>query len=274
MANREDYYHFSDEDEQEDNILYRAYDQEEQYYDFSNEEEEEDSILNRAFDRWVQMRGGGAARMPLFQFTMKPVGRRRTWRNVVERAQFHAQLRQLRQVVPGDDIGLALTESLYEAIENELLKQERPAHHFVNMAITANGFHHAYQSANFTVGEFLQGSTRMDEMLSNLANKLNSNQSFNIRDGFNVQVVFVALPGPASGHRKKHNPGRMCLDRENKKKRCIITIKNTDQLCCARAIVTMRAFCHKNDGMDGFRQWENLKRGLPMQEHKAKELHR
>ena len=273
MANREDYYHFSDEDEQEDTILNRAYDQEEQYYDFSNEEEEEDSILNRAFERWLQMRGGGAARGPLFQFTMQPVGRRRTWRNVVERAQFHAQLQQLRQVVPGDDIGLALTESLYEAIENELLKQERPAHHFVNMAITANAFNHAYQSVNFTVGEFLQRSTRMDEMLSNLANKLNSNQSFNIRDGFNVQVVFVALPGPASGHRKKHNPGRMCLDRENKKKRCIVTIKNTDQLCCARAIVTMRSYCHKNEGVDGFRQWENLKRGLPVQEHQAKELH-
>ena len=273
MANREDYYHFSDEDEQEDTILNRAYDQEEQYYDFSNEEEEEDSILNRAFERWLQMRGGGAARGPLFQFTMQPVGRRRTWRNVVERAQFHAQLRQLRQAVPGDDIGLAMTESLYEAIENELLKQERPAHHFVNMAITANGFHHAYQSANFTVGEFLQRTARLDEMLSNLANKLNSNQSFNIRDGFNVQVVFVALPGPASGHRKKHNPGRMCLDRENKKKRCIVTIKNTDQLCCARAIVTMRSYCHKNEGVDGFRQWENLKRGLPVQEHQAKELH-
>ena len=273
MANREDYYHFSDEDEQEDTVLNRAYDLVEQYYDFSNEEEEEDSILNRAFDRWVQMRGGGAARGPLFQFTMQPIGRRRTWRNVVERAQFHAQLRQLRQAVPGDDIGLAITESLYEAIENELIKQERPAHHFVNMAITANGFHHAYQSVNFTVGEFLQRTARLDEMLSNLANKLNSNQSFNIRDGFNVQVVFVALPGPASGHRKKHNPGRMCLDRENKKKRCIIIINNNDELCCARAIVTMRAFCHKNEGVDGFRQWENLKRGLPVQEHQAKQLH-
>ena len=274
MANRDDYYRFEDEDEEMDEICNHAYNHWEQYYDFSNEDEDTDQFLNRAFDRWQQMGGGGAARGPLFQFTMNPFGRRRRWRNVVERAQFNAHLRQLRQAVPGDDIGLAITESLYVAIENEILKQERPAHHFVNMAITANGFHHAYQSANFTVQEFQQRTQRLDEMLRNLANKLNSNQSFNIRDGFNVQVVFVALPGPASGHRKKHNPGRMCLERENKKKRCIVSIKNEDNLCCARAIVTMKAHCHREEGVDGFREWENLKRGLPVQEQQAKQLHR
>ena len=74
--------------------------------------------------------------------------------------------------------------------------------------------------------------------------------------------------------KKKHNPGRRCLDRENKKKRCIVPIKNRDALCCARAIVTMRAHCHKDQGVDGFRQWDNLKRGRPVQQHQAQELHR
>ena len=60
-----------------------------------------------------------------------------------------------------------------------------------------------------------------------------------------MDVVFVAMPGPGSRHRNKHNPGRLCLDRENRKKRCIISIKNKDQLCCTRAIVTMRGHCHK-----------------------------
>ena len=265
--------HFSDEDELEDNILNRAYDQEEQYYDFSNEEEEEDSILNRAFDRWVQMRGGGAARMPLFQFTMQPIGRRRRWRNIVERAQFHAQLRQLRDPSPGDNIGMALIEALHQAIETELGREQRPTHHFVNFSITAHGFQHAYQSANFTVQEFLQRTARLDEMLATLAGKLNSNEAFNPDRGFHVDVVFVSMPDPGTGHSKKHNPGRMCLNRENKRKKCIITIKNTDQICCARALVTMKAHCHREEGMDGFRNWQNLKRGLPVQEQQAKQLH-
>ena len=224
-------------------------------------------------DRWEQIGGSGSASGPLFQFTMQPIGRRRTWRNVVERAQFHAQLRQLRQAVPGDDIGLAMTESLYNAIENELLKQERPAHHFVNLAITAKDFAHAYQSANFSVQEFLQRTQRLDEMLAKLSAKLNSNEAFNPDHGFQVDVVMVSMPGPGTGHRKKHNPGRLCLDKENKKKRCIITVKNTDQLCCARAIVTMRAYCNKDQSVDALRQWENLKRGYPVQQQEAKKLH-
>ena len=215
MANREDYYR--DEDEQKDTALNRAYDQWEQYYDFNIEQEEEDLILNRAFDRWQQMGGGGAARGPLFQFTMNPIGRRRRWRDIVERAQFNAQLQQLRQAVPGDDIGLAITEALHQAIEKELGREQRPAHHFINFSITANGFTHAYQSANFTVAEFLLRTARLDELLATLAGKLNSNEAFNPDRGFQVDVVFVSMPDPGTG-RKKHNPGRMCLDRENKKK--------------------------------------------------------
>ena len=273
MANREDYYHFSDEDEQEDSMLNRAYDQWEQYYDFSNEEEEEDSILNRAFDRWEQIGGSGVG-SPLFKFKMVPIGKRRTWRDVVERAQFNAQLHQLRDAGPADNIGMALIEALHQAIATELDREQRPTHHFVNFSITAHGFTHAYQSANFTVGEFMQRTARLDELLATLAMKLNSNEAFNADRGFQVDVVIVAMPGLGSGHRKKHNPGRLCLDRENRKKRCIITIKNTDKLCCSRAIVTMRSFCHKNEGMVGFRNWENLKRGYPIQEEEAKELHR
>ena len=108
--------------------------------------------------------------------------------------------------------------------------------------------------------KFLQRTARLDELLAQLAGKLNSNESFNPTGGFQVDVVFVSMPGPGSGKGKKRNPGRLCLDRENKKKRCIIEIKikNNDRLCCARAIVTMRAHCHKDEGVDGFRDWENL----------------
>ena len=243
-----------------------------EFYNFSDEEEGEDAILNRAFDRWEQL-GGGATSGSLFKFRLKPIGRRREWRNVVQRQNFHAQLIQLREPVAGDNIGVALTEALYQAIETELNRQNRPNHHFVNLAITANGFQHAYQSANFTVGEFISRTARLDEMLHKLAGKLNSNESFNPDRGFNVDVVIVRMPDRGTGRGNKHNAGQQCLDRVNKKKKCIITINNHDDLCCARAIVTMRAHCHKNDGVDGHSNWEKTKRGLPVQEKKARELH-
>ncbi|CAH3150480.1 unnamed protein product, partial [Porites evermanni] len=177
-------------------------------YHFSDEDDDEDALFDRAFDRWEQL-GGGSARGPLFQFTMQPIGRRRHWREVVERAQFNAQLRQLRDPVPGDNIGMALTEALHQAIETELDREQRPAYHFVNFAITAHGFTHAYQTANFTVGEFLQRIARLDEMLATLAGKLNSNEAFNPDRGFQVDVVFVSMPGPGSGRHKQRNPGRL-----------------------------------------------------------------
>ncbi|CAH3144899.1 unnamed protein product, partial [Porites lobata] len=245
---------------------------EDHWYPDSDEEEEE-ALLNRAYDRWEQLGGAVPARGPLFQFMMQPIGRRRRWRNVVERAQFNAQLRQLRDAGPGDNIGMALTEALHQAIETELDREQRPAHHFVNFAITAHGFTHAYQTANFTVGEFLQRTARLDEMLATLAGKLNSNEAFNPDRGFQVDVVFVSMPGPGSGRHKQRNVGRLCLDRVNKKKQCIIPIKNRDTLCCARAIVTMRAHCHKDQGVDGFRDWDNLKRGRPVQQRQAQALH-
>ncbi|CAH3144229.1 unnamed protein product [Porites evermanni] len=96
---------------------------------------------------------------------------------------------------------MALTEALHQAIETELDREQRPAHHFVNFAITAHGFTHAYQTANFTVGEFLQRTARLDEMLATLAGKLNSNEAFNPNRGFQVDVVFVSMPGPGSGYR-------------------------------------------------------------------------
>ena len=89
-------------------------------------------------------------------------------------------------------------------------------------------FTHPYQTVNFTVGEFLKRTACLDEILATLAGKLNSNESFNPDRRFQVDVVFVSMPAPGSGHRKQSNPGRRCLDRENKKKRCIITIKNRD----------------------------------------------
>ena len=266
------HYHFSDEEENMDQILNNAYDRwATQMGGGADNEQDTDQILNSAYDRWEQYGGSGTG--PLFKFKLVAIGKRRTWRNVVRRDTFNAELMQMRQPEEGDNMALALTESLYNAIENELKRQNRPNHHFVNFTITSNAFQHPYQSTNFTVGEFLERSVRIDELLAKLAGKLNSNQSFTPREGFQVDVVIIAMPGRGSGRGKNRKVGQQCLDRVNKKKKCIIPINNTDDLCCARAIVTMRAHCHKNDGVDGHRNWENLKSGQPVQEKLAKELH-
>ena len=102
------------------------------------------------------------------------------------------------------------------------------------------------------MGEFLERSARLDELLATLAGKLNSNESFDPQRGFQVDIVFVSIPTPGSGCSVKCNVGR-CLDKVNK--------QNT----CARAIITMRAQWHKHEGVVWFSNVDNLKRGRPVQ---------
>ena len=60
---------------------------------------------------------------------------------------------------------------------------------------------------------------------------------------------------------------------ESKRTKSIIPIKN--DLCCARAIVTMRAWCHRNDpGHMPRNNWNTLRQGYPRQADQARELHR
>ena len=62
-------------------------------------------------------------------------------------------------------------------------------------------------------------------------------------------------------------------EKESRRKKSIIPIKN--DLCCARAIVTMRAWCHRNDpGIMPWNNWNTLRQGHPRQAIQARELHR
>ena len=242
-------------------------------YTWSSDEDDDD-LLNQAmddFERTQQVGGAAAAAAPLFAFQMDIVGPRKNWKNYVNQTQFRAQLKQLRDPIDGEDIGAEITNALHAAIETELKREKRNDNHFVNFSITAQGFDHAYQSVNFTVKEFLARSVRLNELLEQLAGKLNSNESFQHNQSFEVNVVFVKTPQRGSG-KKYRNPGQRCMDNENKRKRCIIAIKNDDDLCCSRAIITMKAHCHRHDGVDGQRNWENTKRGLPIQQRLAREL--
>ena len=94
--------------------------------------------------------------------------------------------------------------------------------------------------------------------MENLVKQLNSSEDIDVAEGeFYVELNFFKQSGRGGTSRgKKHNPGRMSYDKLLKKRQCIIQIKNKDQLCCARAIVTIKARVN-NDV-----QYDHLKRGL------------
>ena len=262
--------YFSSDDES-DYLLTQALDEHESMLHFSSDDE----TSNDALVQVLEQMGGALPSPPLFAFTFTRVGQRRRWRNVVRGMTFRATLKQLRDATASDNVGEALTEALRNAMEQQLRAQGVQPHDRVNFSITAHGFQHAFQTINFQVGEFLQRTMRITTLLQTLADKLNSNESFEPNQGFEVTMVIVDMPTPGRGrYKKKNNPGQKCVEKFVHNKRATIQIKNKDALCCARAIVTGRALCHKEESMDANRHYQNLRNHYPIQGREARELHR
>jgi len=165
----------------------------------------------------------------------------------------------------------SVTHALRRAIERQIASDDTlTPHSTIHFTMQSNTFTHAFQSTTFTVGEFREGSDRLDTYLQALAAKLNSNEEFAPDESFTMETTFIHTPGPGSG-RKRYKPSDAAI--HNITKKSIVTIRNDDELCCARAIVTMKAYVDANeDSRDP--DYCNLKRGRPVQKRLAKELHR
>ena len=233
----------------------------------SEEDSDWDHALVRAMDRAEQV---GGALGPLFTFQLERIGRRRRWRETVDHSQYHAVLNQHREARSSDNLGVHLMEALYSAIRDQI--DARP-HDMLHLAIHAPGFDHAFRSTNILVSDFMTRDRYVDELLDTLAGKLNSNEEFHPDRGLQINVVLVRMPAPGSG-RKKYNVGLRAFEKDSQRKKSIIPIHNQDNLCCARAIVTMRAHCHRNDpGHMPWNDWKNLRDGRPQQGIMARQLH-
>ena len=219
-----------------------------------SEEQSEQSGLNldtlREALPWAEYQGisaeqfGGAIQRiegnPLFQFTFTPISEQQ-WMRRVRKTVYHAQLHQLRDPEDSDDMGVAIVKALEEATRQHLTSIGAKDEDRVFLAITPNGFEHVYQSTEFTVQEFKEGSARLDALMRKIAGKLNSNESFNPEDGFQLDLTLLRPMGTGSGHGKRLNPGRMGVAMSRQVKKSIVEIRNSDDLCCARALVTMKA---------------------------------
>lgn len=178
-------------------------------YAFDETDTSEDETLSQS--------GGALTDGPLFDFNFVPVGPCHRWRGVVERTQYHAELQQLRAPTGDDNIGQSLAGALDRAVVQQLMDQQRPDHDLVNLAVAADEFQHVFGSVNFHVGELFEDGQQFDMFLQCLAQSLNSNETFDSNQGFQVDMVLVRMASQGAG-RRKNNPGRLCLDCENKKK--------------------------------------------------------
>ena len=120
------------------------------------------------------------------------------------------------------------------------------------------------------VREWIDNDLRAREIMQQISRMLNSNEQFRLDDSFSLHISHLRDPGRGAG-KNRVRKGYMALEKLLDTKKSVVKIKNDDELCCARAIVIMKAYC---DFGSRHTEYDSLKRGLPVQAQQARDLHR
>lgn len=199
----------------------------------------EDEIYLAAYRRFEQ-RGGN----PIFRAGFAPAGRGRVFREgLVVQRQYRLNFGQLRDA-EGEVLCEALTEAVTQGLRQVVTNEGIEVADYLIMAVHSNSFQHVWQQSrkNIPLAEWLSNSEFTQAWMEQLAKSLNSGEVMNVQqDGLSVELTFVRRLGRGGKNGgQKGNPGRMAWEKMVEKKQCVIRIKNQDDLCCAKAIVTMR----------------------------------
>ena len=176
------------------------------------------------------------------------------------------RIQQQRHILPRQ-----MEQALQRAIRDQILQdpEVHPNDHFL-ININSNRLRHSYHSTRMRVREWIDNDLRAREIMQQISRMLNSNEQFRLDDSFSLHISHIRDPGRGAGHNRIRK-GCMALEKLLDLKKSVIKIKNDDELCCARAIVTMKAYC---DFGSRHAEYDSLRRGRPIQERQARDLHR
>ncbi|CAH3174094.1 unnamed protein product, partial [Porites lobata] len=210
------------------------------------------------------------------EFELKPHVDRRVRKFGLHRRVFTTHLVQhggaLRpELLPRDQLPRLLDQALQRAIQRQVLDQpgvHDNDHLMINMS--SNRLRHAFQSSRVRVRDWRQRTEPAQTLLQQMSNILNSNEQFRIDDSFHVEVSHIKDSGVGSGSRGKR-PGTQPIEQFLQNKKSVVRIQNLDELCCARALVTAKAY---RDWGSRDSHYKNLTRGGAFQKELARQLHR
>jgi hypothetical protein len=109
----------------------------------------------------------------------------------------------------------------------------------IDLTITNGFLHHPISSGLKTIDN---DNSPITELGNHISNILTSNEQIALQE-CNFHVTVIAIPQGQGGGKKIIN-----LTEDKKTKRCITTIKNSDNLCCPRGVVTALTY-HGSDIM-------------------------
>ena len=190
----------------------------------------------RAFQtRLLQQKGRGGG-----LDSTNVVDRQSTRMGVRERP-FNTHLRQRGNFITQENIARALEDGLRRAVDQVLATtpnlhdQDRLYFTLSSNCVTSN-----FQGWGLRAGEWREGGARLDALFQRLAQALNSNEQFEMDDSFQLSITQVHHAPQGRGKPRRTKPGHATLQALTAKKRSVIRIRNDDDLCCARALVTAK----------------------------------
>ena len=208
---------------------------------------------------------------PLFSVNMERVRPPRSFhRDVAIQMNVRFSLRQLRSP-NGEFQGEAVAQAFHQGLIN-FIRDPRNGITNVEDYSLSMAIHHSTGSHTWTscprlpLSEWIQGSPLTRQWLEKLAKQLNSAESFDAANGeFYAELSFFKNR-QRGGRPRKKNPGNKSFE-QLLAKRYVIIIKNKDDLCFARALVSTKAYVDQDP------QYENISQGRGRQGHLAYMLH-
>ena len=195
----------------------------------------DDFERQRAFQtQLLQQSGGGIdPQTPVgtFEFELQPYVNRTSDRMGVHERHFTTRLRQTGNFVDTPHVAQALRDGLQRAMArvlNNIPQLHDDDRLYLNI------------SSNWLSRGSFNG-WGVDAVLNRLSRALNSNEQFEMDDSFQLSIIQVQHAPRGSGSRRQWKPGHCTLDLLKPKKHSIVQIRNADDLCCARALVTAKA---------------------------------
>ena len=208
--------------------------------------------------------------MGTFEFDLDPYVNRTSARMGVRERHFTARLRQTGNFIDTPHVAQALRDALRRTMTR--LLNEIPNLHdddWLFFTISSNRLSRGdFNGWGVRVREWREGGDRVDALLNRLSRALNSNEQFEMDDSFQLSITHAQKPPQGSGGKRQLRPGHQTLALLKPKKKSIVQIRNTDDLCCARALVTAKA------KVDQHPQWHSFRKGTgKIQKEQALLLH-
>ena len=229
--------------------------------------EEDDQVLVKALEEVENSLKQDEEQEEKIKFKLTPCSDKRCKKFGVERKVFSLRLveNEGEKTVQGQEAWILLEDALQKAVAKVSSSHKDEDTLFV--AMSSNRLHHTYHSPRLTVGDWCESTLPARRVLEMMSSILNSNESFQLDDSFHTEITVVETPRGSGGISLKNKS----LESLIRRKKSVVQIKNNDELCCARALVTSDNGAHYKADNDA--HYNTIKHGTVMQTNLARQLH-